>query len=174
MDEENGAQPFEVSHPHLKGFKRFLDELNKETERGAALISSAMIDELLNRTILAYLVEHERSESLLTGFNAPLGTFSARIVAAFSLGLLSESEYRECEIIRKIRNAFAHDVHISFSDGRIRNLCSNLDLCAKDYGDVHVDSRGKFTTSAVGIVLNLTNRPHYASRRRLHFRPWPY
>ncbi len=165
---------FEETHPHLKEFKRFLDELNKETERGAALISAAMIDELLGASVLAFLVDHSDTKTLLEGFNAPLGTLSARVLAAFALGLLSEREYHECQVIRKVRNAFAHDVHVSFNDQQIRDLCSNMTMCAQDYGDVQVDSRARFTTSAVSLVLNLTNRPHYASLKRLQYRGWCY
>jgi hypothetical protein len=75
---------------------KFLGELNKETERGAALISSAMIDDLICRCIRSFLIESPDTSSLLEGFNAPLGTLAARSVAAFALGLLSEREYREC------------------------------------------------------------------------------
>ncbi len=32
-------------HPHLVGFIDFLEDFNKETERGAALAAAAMLDE---------------------------------------------------------------------------------------------------------------------------------
>jgi DNA-binding MltR family transcriptional regulator len=47
-----------------------------------------------------------------------LGTFAARIAAAYSMGLISDLEYKDCELIRKIRNEFAHKVHMSFKDDR--------------------------------------------------------
>ncbi len=168
------VKQFEEIHPHLKEFNKFLVELDRETERGAALISCAMMDDLLERCIQSFLIEHVDTGVLLEGFNAPLGSFSARILVAFALGLLSEREYRECQLLRKIRNAFAHGVHVSFKDQKIRDLCSNLMMCAKDYEEVHVDARGRFTTSAVSVVLSLTNRPHYASLRRLKYEGWKY
>ena len=100
------------------------------------------------------------------GFNAPLGTQSARALAAFALGLVSEDEHRELEKIRKIRNAFTHNVHFSFEDRKIKDLCANLESSAKDDGDARVNARGQFTTAAAGIILDLTNRRHYASQRR--------
>src|ERR1700688_2397074 len=115
----NNVRPFEETHPHLKEFKRFLDEMNKETDRGTALISAAMLDDLLGKCIASLLVEHPDVQQLLEGFNAPLGTLSARTLAAFALGLLSEQEYKECQILRKVRNAFAHDVHVSFRDQKV-------------------------------------------------------
>ena len=165
---------FSDSHPHLKEFMEFLDVLNKESERGAALISAAMIDDLLGRCIKAFLVESDEVDRLLDGFNAPLGTLSARALAAFALGILSDDEYNECNRIRKIRNEFAHSIHASFADQRLIDLCKNLKFSAKDYDHVKVEARSQYTTSAISIILNLNNRPVYASRRRLKFRAWPY
>jgi len=167
-------RPFEETHPHLREFTAFLNVLNKESERGAVLISAAMVDDLLGRTIIAFLVDSPETKRLLEGFNAPLGTLSARALAAFSLALLSEKEYRDCERLRKVRNMFAHDVHASFRDQSVKDICAGLELSAKDYDGVVVGARGQFTTAATGLVLNLTNRPHYAGLRRLEYRGWQY
>ena len=106
-------QPFDETHPHLREFRAFLEALNKESERGAVLVAATMLEDLLGRSIHAFLIAHEETDRLLEGFNAPLGTFSAWAIAAFALGILSEREFRECERIRKIRNVFAHNVHSS-------------------------------------------------------------
>lgn len=165
-------KPFSETHPHLNGFMDFLADFNKETERGAALAAAAMLDELLGRIIDSFLIPNKGSKALLDGFNAPLGTFSARIASAFALGLLSEVEYRECELIRKVRNEFAHQTKVSFKTERIVSLCAQLQLSAKSYGDVHVDTRGQFTTAAVALILNLTNRAHYVGQKRLQLVNW--
>jgi len=166
--------PLEESYPHLREFSAFSIVINKESERGAVLVAATMIDDLLGRMILAFLVDHKDTSRLLDGFNAPLGTLSSRILGAFALGLLSETEYRECENIRKIRNVFAHNVHASFEDQKVKDICANLSYSAKDYGNVHVDARGQYTTGAVSLILHLTNRSVYASRRRLQHHDWPY
>jgi len=167
-------RPFEETHPHLREFNAFLKALSKESDRGVVLVAATMLDDLLERTILAFLMDHKETARLLDGFNAPLGTFASRILAAFALGLLSEVEYRECENLRKVRNIFAHNVHASFEDQKVKDICGNLEYSAKDYGDVHVDARGQYTSAAVSLILNLTNRPAYASRRRLKHHDWPY
>jgi hypothetical protein len=61
------TSPFEETHPHLREFKTFLDALNKESERGAALISAAMLDDLLERSIRAFLIEDERVGKVTAG-----------------------------------------------------------------------------------------------------------
>ena len=57
----------------------FPEHLKAESERGQVLISAAMIDDLLLRTLVAFLIEGGSADKLLTGFNAPIGTLSARI-----------------------------------------------------------------------------------------------
>ena len=136
------------------------------------MISTSFIDELLKRTISAFLVEGPESKLLLDGFGAPLGTFSSRIKMAIALGLLNRDEAKDTDILRTIRNDFAHRVHISFSDSSIKDRCLNLQLAAKDYGSVTVNTRTRFLSSATAIILNLTNRAHYASLERLTSRSW--
>jgi hypothetical protein len=165
--------PLEVSHPHLREFSRFLPELNRESDRGRVLISCSYLDELLHHILLAFLIERESSRCLVEGFNAPLGTLSTRTAAAYALGLLSEREFKECETLRRIRNRFAHSVHASFEMQEIRDLCRNLTMAADDYDGVIVDARGRYTTAAVALVLNLTNRAAYVSRKRCQSNEWP-
>jgi mannitol operon repressor len=162
-------RPFEETHPHPKDFAAFLEDFNKETERGAALAAAAFLDELLQRTLAAFLLSTETAFDLLEGFNAPLGTLSARIAAAHAMGLISEIERRECDLVRKIRNEFAHKVKMSFDDDRVKGLCSALTYSAKPNGDVTGSTRGRFTTAAVALIVNLTNRPHYVGQQALRY-----
>lgn len=168
----DNRRPFSETHPHLIGFSHFLDDFNKETERGAALAAAAMLDDQLGKIIEAFLVPNKGSQALLSGFNAPLGSFSARTAAAFGLGLISEVEYRECELIRKVRNEFAHQIKVSFATEKVVSLCAQLQMAAKPYAEVKVSTRGQFTSSAVCLILNLTNRPHYVGQRRLLAVEW--
>ena len=72
------------------------------------------------------------------------------------------------------RNQFAHNHRTSFSDQSIADRCRNLTFSAKDYGDVVLDAQGQLTTTAVALILNLTNRSHYVSQKRLKLGDWPY
>lgn len=163
---------FLENNPHLAGFTDFLEDFNQETDRGAALAAAAMIDDQLGKTIEAFLIPNKGGKALLDGFNAPLGSFAARIAAAFGMGLISEREYRECELIRKVRNEFAHQIKVSFGTEKVVSLCAQLTMAAKPYADVTVGTRGQFTTAAVSLILNLTNRPHYVGQRRLRAVEW--
>jgi hypothetical protein len=152
---------------HLKPLVSFLDDLNKETERGAALIATAFIDDLLGQTIGAFLIANESRKVLTKGFNAPFGSFSLRIAGCHALGLISDQEFEECDNLRKVRNKFAHAVKMSFNDQSVAAICANLTMCVPEAG-----SRGKFTTSAVGLIIALTNRPHYVEQKALKYEGW--
>lgn len=163
-----------AKHPNLKEFLPFLDTHNAESPRGAVLVACSFLDEQLRSVIDAFLVEASDKAQLLEGFNAPLGTFSARIKTAHALGLISDAEKDDCDTLRKIRNEFAHDHRTRFEDQKIIDLCKNLHHAAKDYGEVTVSPYGQFSSSAVGLILNLVNRPHYVSKARLQKRTWEY
>lgn len=177
MDERRGREMDEKrlaeEYPHLKDFFPMLNLLNKESHRGAALIACSYLDNQLHAILEAFMLEGTHAQKLLNGFNAPLGTFAARIAAACALGLISADETRECDLLRKVRNEFAHKIDASFDDERITALTRELKYSARDYGDVVVGSFGKFNTAAVGLILNLTNRAHYVARERLTLRSWP-
>jgi mannitol operon repressor len=158
--------------PDLDAFMDFVRELEKETPRGVVLIACATIHDLLGRLIELFLVDHKAVEELLTGTFAPLSTFSARIKAAVSLGLINDEEYRDCEALRKIRNAFAHSVRVSFTEQRIKDLCKNL----RFFGDTHMNRKitveGVFRLSAGAIMESLINRMYTVSQRRLQTQSW--
>lgn len=163
---------FEETHPHLRKFNKFLPELNKESDRGMVLIAASYLDELMLEILKSYFITGKVSSALVEGFNAPLGTLSTRCSAAYSLGLISKTEFGEADLIRKIRNNFAHNIHTSFEDMKVVELCNKLEYAAKDYDNVVVSSRGKFSTSAVCLILNLTNRPHYVSQKKCKSGEW--
>src|SRR5436309_2098301 len=97
------------NEPEIATLGQSLAEFNKESDRGAALIAASMLDERLYEILESFFVESKTSRDLLTGFNAPLGTFSARASAAYSLALIQENEFNEITTIRKIRNEFGHE-----------------------------------------------------------------
>jgi mannitol operon repressor len=106
--------------------------------------------------------------------NAPLGSFSARIAAAHTMGLISDREKAECDLIRKVRNEFAHKVKMSFDNPRVRDLCSGLSYSVPSDKKTPVSTRSVFSTASVLLIVNLTNRPHYVGQKRLKHEDWAY
>ena len=174
MSTDHSRKKLLKDYPNLKEVMPFLDSLSQESARGKVLISCSFTDEQLRELISVFLVEDSDSGQLLEGFNAPLSTFSTRTIAAHCLGLITDTERDDCDTFRRIRNEFAHNHKAAFTDTKIIDLCKNLHASAKDYGEVVVGSQGQFTTAAVGLILNFTNRPHYVIKSRLTLQSWPY
>ena len=167
--------PNPMDEPHLRRFKIVLAAFQSESPRGMVLMSSSLLDEHLSECIASRLVDNPAVAKLTTGFNAPLGTFSARIVAALGLGLLSENEFHDLEIIRGIRNDFAHQLEVSFDDQTIKDRCRNLRHAVPDRpDDVPLNAEVQFSSAAAALILNLTNRAFWAAEARIEAEAWPY
>jgi mannitol operon repressor len=166
--------PFLEANPHLKEFLQLLAVARKESDRGAVLVHASMLDELLKRSIEARLVDHAEVEKLTEGFNAPIGTLSSRALLAFATGVISEAEFREAGLIRKIRNDFAHSIEMSFSDEKVISRCNLLTYAIQDTVEKRNSPRDKFISASASLLLNLVNRAHYVEQRRLIYSGWKY
>jgi DNA-binding MltR family transcriptional regulator len=102
--------------------------LAEESDRGAALLGMAFLDELLKRLFEAKLRDGKISKKLLD-YPGALSTASARTDVAYSLGWFGAKTYRDLVTLRKIRNEFAHaHALVKFADADIRTLCTKLKL----------------------------------------------
>lgn len=63
----------------------------------------------LFRCFLTSSSSEKEDKELFSGYG-PLSTLSSKIVLSYRLGLISNYEYKTIQIIRKIRNLFAHDI----------------------------------------------------------------
>jgi hypothetical protein len=117
-------------------------EFARESDRAAAIVVAAMLDEALRSLIERRLVEpQDPNRSILNGPNAPLASFSARIDAAQQLGLISHFMARDLHLIRKIRNDFAHyPLERTFANPPISDLVRALEE-ASDYNKRHPETR---------------------------------
>ena len=156
--------------PHYRGFAALLDELNAETERGVALVVTSYLDTLLGDALAVFMVDNESARALLSGFNAPLGTLSTKIAGCHALGIITDAEMRESNLLRRIRNEFAHQIEVTFESARVRDLCANLTIHKKlEQG---ATSRQRFVRGAIALLTGLINRPHYVGERRLKYEDW--
>jgi len=108
----------------------FMEEFEGESDRAAAVLGAAYLDDHLRELIGSFLIDDStRVDELLKGPLAPLGSFASRISASYCMGLMSKNEYNDLQIIREIRNRFAHELHgVSFSDAWVKNKCAELEL----------------------------------------------
>lgn len=154
----------------LKPFGRFMWEINRESERGCALVSCSHLDELL-RTILEAFFINGRSKPLLEGFNAPLGTLSTRATTAFALGLITEVEFKEIEYLRRIRNEFAHSMSVSFETQKIIDLVKNLKMALRSR---ETTPKELYVSSAFNLAVKLLYRADVVGQHRREVVDWPF
>ncbi len=159
----------------LKDFSAFLTEFQSETDRGAALVGAALLDQKFSDILRAFMVKSKLTDELLDGTNPPLGTFSARIKIAFSLALIDADELHECDVIRKVRNEFAHRAHrTTFADTKISKLCGRLQSDLPGGRNAFEGKpRQMFINAVVLTVLRLTYRAEYVARERRSINRWP-
>lgn len=113
--------------PVFGKFNRLLEVIDGEDERGLVLSVAAYAEDCLGRLLLAYLRSGDYSKGLVEGFNAPLGTLAARTKAAHAVGLLSSEQSRDLDLMRRIRNEFAHQWEgCSFEDAKISDWIDEM------------------------------------------------
>ena len=127
-------EEFNEQFPHLKDFWPFQEIMLKESQRGAVLVSCGLLDKQLQDILLAFMRDHAASNELVGGGNAPLATFSARITACFALALIDQDEHHDLNQLRRIRNKFAHDIHVSFETQSVVAHCKTLKARATSAG----------------------------------------
>lgn len=146
---------------------RLAAELDRESERGLAIIAASYLDHLLRRLITAELeLPEEADKFLFEGSNAGLASFYSRIEMAKHLQLLEEAEARDFHRIRKIRNEFAHDfVGVSFEIGRVADLCRALKIVESD--GVPPTARECYKRASIRFMVDILRRIQSLEERGL-------
>lgn len=90
-------------------YNKYMEMMSSESDRGAVLVCSAILDDTLGEMIKAKLVPSPKNkDELISDGFAPLGSFSSKIEMGYRLGLIPESYRKSLHLLRKIRNDFAH------------------------------------------------------------------
>ena len=112
-----------------KEWKRLVDEFQKKSDRAVAILGTTYLNTHLSRLLDCFIIEDEKISKMLLGEENPLGSFEARIKAAYGLGLISRTEYHDLVLIWHIRNRFIRDMgEGSFMEMDIQNLCKRLKI----------------------------------------------
>jgi hypothetical protein len=116
-------------------FHAFLTEFQGESDRAAAVLVAAYLDDLLRQLLLATFVDDTAPAAKLVEPERPLGSFAARIGAAYAFGLISDSERFDLDQVRDIRNRFAHRLQgLTFDEQSISDRCRTFKCNAELFG----------------------------------------
>lgn len=134
---------------------RLAEDLEKETDRGAALLGAAFLDDVLDALLTAAFVDEPDVVGRLMGGGRPLESFGARAHLAYAMGLLGIDVYADINVIREIRNDFAHRKPMSFKAPGVREKCQRL-CCVEEFlGGNVCSARQRFIASVILLVNHL-------------------
>lgn len=138
----------------ISTFQNLTEELEGESDRALAVLAAAYLDFLLGEILILQMKVSEKKarELLLNGESGVISTFSAKIRLAYCLGLISDSQKKDLNIIRGIRNGFAHKFDMSFSESVIADKCRELDG-AKIHGSP-LESVQQYRKAAVRLMID--------------------
>ncbi len=119
--------------------KAIIQEIETQTDRAAALIAVAYLEERLRSALDARSHRHANVEKEIYRSSGPLGSFSAKIDLALLLGIIEPKVHNFFHTIKDIRNVFAHQAEPrDFNTQKIRDLSNNLTFNA----DIRITTTG--------------------------------
>ncbi len=161
------------SEPETMELSEFLSEFNKESDRGAALNAAAVLDDWLGNILGEFFADNRSGKDLISGFNAPLGTFAAKVTAAHALGLIQDNEFREITLIRKIRNEFGHSWRgVSFESDKVAHLVNQLPWCGPPEFEAKSTPRARFNSVIAILLADLMWRTRLVKKERRVVKLW--
>jgi DNA-binding MltR family transcriptional regulator len=104
-------------------------EMQNVNDRVAAVSCTAFLDDSIGAALAAHFVRlgKQWQDLIFSGPTAPLSTFAGKIRVGYALGLYGSATCKDLDIMRSIRNDFAHTAGpLSFTDTVIADKCSRL------------------------------------------------
>ena len=120
-------------------------EFEKESDRAVVILVTSLIDQELTTLIRLYLLPCPNTkDEIFDSLNGPLNSLSSKILFAHRLGLISSKFARDLNIVRNIRNKFAHDVFgCNFNDGGVKQQVDELKKSINDLEEILKDEFGE-------------------------------
>ena len=137
----------------------FFEELRGDSDRACSLVTAAALSDLLQKLLGAHFIRltQEEQNHIFFEQHASLGDFASRIEISYACGLISKKERDSLNVIRRIRNQFAHTVaQINFSNEIIRKECDKLRKDADNSNSTEV--KDLFLLSALTLYQDIINR----------------
>ena len=141
------------------------------SERTIAILGSTYLEMVLDHILLAFLPEDEKEVEKLMEYNQPLGNFSSKITMCYCLGLIEKTIKNDLNIVRKIRNKFAHDLVVHFDDEPIQSWCRALQWHKIAFvGEPPADAtnRDLFQVGVHQLISNLNGHVGIARGQKRH------
>lgn len=134
---------------------------------GATILESRLGERLKKETADLAIKEKITLHERMFHHSGPLGSFSARINLGFMLKIYDEEAWRDLDIIRSVRNDFAHLTGIgSFNTDTVRDRCGNLKACDTRFSDQEKDHPWDISTAYSTNSLEMSMRAENLEAKR--------
>jgi mannitol operon repressor len=115
---------------NVHAYNDLVDRFHDETDRAAGVLACAYLDAYLEDLLRTMWTKGKRTDDLFHGQGA-LRSLSSKIALLYALGIVDDAAARDLDLIRKIRNHFAHDIwNATFDQSPVRDMCSEIRLVA--------------------------------------------
>lgn len=148
----------EAGHISVDFGQRVSDALAEESDRACVILVASWADHLL-RIKLAREFSKGNSDARSTLFssNGPFATFSGKLNAAFCAGWIDHDLCHDLDVVRKLRNEFAHSINgHSLHEETFPSMVPKLRVPKRQY--YNWGELGAVATDS-GVVLFVGERP---------------
>jgi hypothetical protein len=109
-------------------YNDFVGRFHEESDRAAAVLAGGYLDAFLEDALRSTFVSIARVDALFEGQGA-LRSFASKIALAAAMGIVTEPLARDLDIIRKVRNHFAHHIwDASFEAPPVSQWCKAIGI----------------------------------------------
>jgi DNA-binding MltR family transcriptional regulator len=123
------------SSPNVRDHAMMEAEFFGESDRAVIILAATLDDYAIEIALRQVLRKDESTDDLFE--QGPLGSFSAKIKIGFALNLFDKVTKHDLNIIREVRNGFAHDRRpLTFATPEVADMCKHLKL--PDYKSVAI------------------------------------
>jgi DNA-binding MltR family transcriptional regulator len=160
---------------------RFRGAMNADSDLVVAIVSAIEVEYLLEEAIILKLKRTDDGTlELLTRENGSLSSFFSKIGLAYALKIIDETRMEYINVVRRIRNAFAHSrKDISFSNPLILGEIARLKLPSKKRSHLYrsIDIAKRLVTvklpdepalvgRAAYVILTMSLAAYFIRRRK--------
>ncbi len=109
-------------------------EFENESDRATVILGVAKLDKQLRTLLIKTLHHHTKNDDDLFDNDSPLSSFSAKIKLSYRLNLIDKNFFDTLNLIRKIRNNFAHEYkNCNLNKGKLKDWTLGLIKPVKDF-----------------------------------------
>ena len=107
---------------------QMVETFHEESDRGAAILAGSFAEHALAQYLKFRIRDKEVAKKLFNGMG-PLSSFYQCISIAYAFDLITTEKYNDFDIIRDVRNHFAHHpLDTTFNTEEVKKLCEKLSM----------------------------------------------